>query len=100
MVMRRLFESPRVADVPNLMVRANQYRSAFEPEEFALTPLATAAIFGQHRVVEALLADPEVKVSYRDTVIVVLQQGIWSMTLDVAGQLSVKISLISIGLRC
>lgn len=62
MKMRRLFESPRVADVPNLMVRVNQYRSAFEPEEFALTPLAAAAIFGRHRVVEALLADSEVKV--------------------------------------
>lgn len=52
-----------MADVPDLMVRANQYRSAFEPEEYVLTPLAAAAIFGRHRVVEALLADPEVKVS-------------------------------------
>lgn len=61
-VMSRLFESTRVTDVPDLMVRANQYRSAFEPEEYVLTPLAAASIFGRHGVVEALLADPSVKV--------------------------------------
>lgn len=60
--MTRLFESTRVADLPDIRVRANQYRMAFEPEEYVLTPLAAAAIFSRNRVVEALLADPSVKV--------------------------------------
>lgn len=61
-IMSRLFENPRMADVPNIMGRANQYRSAFEPEQYVLTPLAAASIFGRHGVVEALIADPSVKV--------------------------------------
>lgn len=61
--MTRLFESPRVADLQDIMVRANQYRSALEPEEYVLTPLAAAAIFSRNLVIEALLADPAVKVS-------------------------------------
>lgn len=60
--MKRLFESTRVADLPDIMARANKYRSALEPEEYALTPLAAAAIFSRNRVIEALLADPSVKV--------------------------------------
>lgn len=60
--MTRLFESTRVADLPDIMVRANQYRSALEPEEYNLTPLAAAAIFSRNLVIEALLADPSVKV--------------------------------------
>ena len=60
--MTRLFESPRVADLPDIRVRANQYRSALEPEEYVLTPLAAAAIFSRNLVIEALLADPAVKV--------------------------------------
>lgn len=63
--MSRLFESARVASIANITERANQYRSSFEPEEYMLTPLAAAAIFGNHKVVEALLADPSVKVSAR-----------------------------------
>ncbi|CAM9651115.1 unnamed protein product [Ectocarpus sp. 4 AP-2014] len=64
--MKRLFESTRVADLPDIMARANKYRSALEPEEYALTPLAAAAIFSRNRVIEALLADPSVKVDVRD----------------------------------
>eukprot|EP00752_Nemacystus_decipiens_P008416 g7524.t1 len=64
--MTRLFESPRVADLPDMRVRANQYRSALEPEEYVLTPLAAAAIFSRNLVIEALLADPAVKVDVRD----------------------------------
>eukprot|EP00903_Cladosiphon_okamuranus_P016933 g15609.t1 len=64
--MTRLFESPRVANLPDIMVRANQYRSALEPEEYMLTPLAAAAIFSRNLVIEALLADPAVKVDVRD----------------------------------
>lgn len=60
--MRPLFESTRVADVADIRVRANQYRSAFEPEEYRLTPLIAAAIFGRNRVMDALLADASVKV--------------------------------------
>lgn len=60
--MTRLFESTRVANLPDIMVRANQYRSALEPEDYVLTPLAAAAIFSRNLVIEALLADPSVKV--------------------------------------
>ncbi|CAM9402350.1 unnamed protein product [Discosporangium mesarthrocarpum] len=53
-----LFESPKVADVPDLNVRANQYRSSFEPEKYVLTPLSAAALFGRDHIVEALVSDP------------------------------------------
>lgn len=61
-VMSRLFESARATSASSVMARGNQYRSNFEPNEYMLTPLAAAAIFGNHRVVEALLADRSVKV--------------------------------------
>lgn len=60
--MTRLFESSRVEDLADIRARANQYRSAFEPEEYVLTPLTAAAIFSRKNVVDALLADPSVKV--------------------------------------
>ena len=51
-----------MVDVPDVRVRSNQYRSALEPEDYVLTPLCAAAIFSRNWVVEALLADPTVKV--------------------------------------
>lgn len=60
--MTRLFESTCASDIPDIRVRANQYRSTFEPEECILTPLSAAAIFSRNRVVEALLSEPTVKV--------------------------------------
>lgn len=64
--MGRLFESSRVSDLPDIRVRANQYRSALEPEDYVLTPLAAAAIFSRNLVIEALLADPSVKVCCKE----------------------------------